>query len=73
MKRPLTRTPIAEVQAIVGTHIEHVRDDPDRAQVWMSIAEYLKDARRWHYAKHNVLPALHPEALEKFVDQEIDK
>jgi hypothetical protein len=74
MAGPIATIPISEMQKFVGFCIETYKSGWDAAELlkWMSIAEYLKDARRWHYAEGHSLPDLHGKALCEFVDAEIE-
>lgn len=73
-KIPLIANPILRVQVQVANDIEWARANgsPNALLHLLSIAEYLKDARRWHYAQGNTLPeGLSGEELKKYVDGEI--
>lgn len=50
---------------------ERVRHDPKMLLICLSMAEYLKDAERWHYAEGHTLPTLNGKELRDFVDAEI--
>lgn len=74
---PVTRTKLEELQALVGKCIEASKE-PDKVVLWMSIAEYLKDAARWQYVMAhglilNSLSEMTPDEVLKFVDKELAK
>lgn len=77
MSGPLHMMPLADVQALVGLHLDHVRNDPRQLHPWLSIAEYLKDAERWQYVMNNcfhddlrgILVSGPPEEFKKTVDR----
>lgn len=74
MKQPITTLPLPEIQALVGQHVEHVKDNPQMLELWMSIAEYLKDARRWQWvAAHDVPMLLSPEEFRRYVDEQLEE
>lgn len=72
--RPLTASPIVEIQVQVGRVIRDAKLDPDQLIFWMSIAEYLKDAQRWRYARDHQCPEdSTPTDFERFVDEQLRK
>lgn len=77
MTKPIELAPLKEVQARVGVHLEHVKGDPRQLLLWLSIAEYLKDAERWQHVAENTVQwnNYEPRTAAEFrnwIDQEID-
>lgn len=52
---PLAAIPIPELQALVGSAINVCKGHKDTRglHVWVSVAEYLKDAQRWQHVRDN--------------------
>ena len=76
MAGPIARLPIADVQAYLGDSIKKLQEigaTGRMLQLALSMAEYLKDAERWHYAEGHSLPEqLSGKELCSFVDAEIE-
>lgn len=66
---PLT---IPQLLIEVGRAIERDKN-PAQRLLWLSIAEYLKDARRWRWYREygdTIFNNLTPEEFDKWVDQQ---
>lgn len=70
--------PIEDVEAYIGAQIETLKKAkgrPNSLHMAMSIATYLKDARRWQYVENNGLPDkneyLNPQQMRGWVDKRI--
>lgn len=65
---------LAEVEESIGVAIESLKaqNKQEGLHLVLSIAEYLKDARRWHWAKAHWGPdGVDTSKLNSYVDAEI--
>lgn len=82
MSGPIYPMPIDQLQHLVGCSIETHKSewDPSALRIWLSIAEYLKDAKRWQYVETHYIEVLDadmgemvPEQFKKWVDDRVMK
>lgn len=76
----LKALPIEQVEVYIGEQIALLnKADPPRPNslhMAMSIAEYLKDARRWAHVKEyipNFHPATSPDEVQRSVDRAMER
>jgi hypothetical protein len=72
---PVEKVPIDVVQTYLGDSIKRLQEmgtNGQMLQTALSMLEYLKDAKRWHYAEGHPLPDLSGKELREFVDAEIE-